>query len=35
MFVADNKQGHRMVPVPDLDVEEANVTFDDDDDWQM
>jgi hypothetical protein len=35
MFVADDSKGHRDVPVPDLEVEEANVNFDDDEDWQM
>ena len=33
--MADHKQGHRDDPVPDLDAEEANVDFDDDEDWQM
>jgi hypothetical protein len=35
VLAADYKQGHRDVPVPDLDVEEVNTAFDDDEDWQM
>jgi hypothetical protein len=35
VLAADYEQGHRDVPVPDLDDEEANVSFDDDEDWQM
>jgi hypothetical protein len=32
--MADSKQGHRLVPVPDLDSEEENI-FNDEDDWEM
>jgi hypothetical protein len=34
IVMADSKQGHRLVPVPDLDSEEENV-FNDEDDWEM
>jgi hypothetical protein len=34
IVMADSKQGHRLVPVPDLDPKEENV-FNDEDDWEM